>query len=95
MVVYTEKVMYVEGALCKKCRRELGKKPYVLIQDKISKHIHTFHARCQPRDPDVRRHNGMHLEPGRFSIALNQRLFSVPVLTRFSRLMEALCGCIQ
>lgn len=56
--------MHIPGKLCKKCEKELGLEPYVLITDKITRGLHTFHARCQPKDPDVRRHHGMVCEPG-------------------------------
>jgi hypothetical protein len=58
--------MYIPGQICEKCEREIGKEPYVLIQDKITRGLHKFHQRCAPRDPDVRRHHGVTLEPGKF-----------------------------
>jgi hypothetical protein len=60
--------MFIPGKLCKKCQTELGLEPYVMITDKITRGLHTFHARCQPLDPDVRRHHGMILEPGVFGM---------------------------
>lgn len=54
--------LYVPGQLCEKCEREIGHENYVLMQDNISRHLHKFHAACAPKDPDVRRHNGMFAE---------------------------------
>lgn len=76
--------MYLEGKLCRKCREELGKENYVLIQDKISRGLHTFHVRCAPKDPHVRRHFGMHAEPGVFGVTgkpLGDLRFRVPIIT--------------
>jgi hypothetical protein len=33
------------------------------MQDGISRHLHKFHARCAPKDPDARKHHGMTAEP--------------------------------
>ena len=56
--------MFIPGKLCKGCEKELGHENYVVITDKITRGLHTFHVRCQPKDPDVQRHYGAHLLPG-------------------------------
>lgn len=53
----------IPGKLCRGCQKELGTDEYVLITDKISRGLHAFHVRCQPRDPDVQRHYGAFLLP--------------------------------
>ena len=57
--------LHLPGKLCKGCEKELGHENYVVITDKISRGLHTFHVRCQPKDPDVQRHYGALLLPGR------------------------------
>lgn len=56
--------MFIPGQICRECKNEIGREEYVLICDKISKHLHKFHARCQPKDPDLQRHHGATLLPG-------------------------------
>lgn len=85
--------MYIEGKLCRKCQHELGKANYVLIQDKISRHIHTFHVACAPKDPDLRRHHGMHAEPGVFNTKgspLGARVTVPKITTNYDRLIGEL-----
>ena len=55
--------LYVPGQICEACQREIGRENYTLIQDGISRHLHKFHARCAPKDPDVQRHHGLYAEP--------------------------------
>ncbi len=55
--------IYVEGQLCEKCGDEIGRESYTLLQDGINRHLHKFHARCAPKDPDVQRHHGLSAEP--------------------------------
>lgn len=51
------------GTDCEGCSKEIGLEPFVVCWDGItSKHV-TFHKRCDPTDPDLRRHHGMPLEP--------------------------------
>jgi hypothetical protein len=60
--------MYIEGKLCRKCQKELGRGRSVLIQDKITKGLHSFHYECQPIDPNVQRHHFMFAEPGQLGM---------------------------
>jgi len=60
--------MYIPGQICEKCQKEIGRDNYTLIQDKITRGLHKFHASCAPKDPDVQRNNGMFLEPGKMGI---------------------------
>jgi len=55
--------LYVPGQICEACQREIGRENYTLMQDGISRHLHKFHARCAPKDPDVQRHHGLYAEP--------------------------------
>lgn len=60
--------LHIPGKLCKGCQREIGREEYVVITDKITRGLHTFHTRCQPKDPDLQRHHGAFLLPGRIGI---------------------------
>jgi len=55
--------LYIPGQICEHCGQEIGRENYTLMQDNISRHLHKFHARCAPRDPDARKHHGMIAEP--------------------------------
>lgn len=56
---------HVPGLVCRGCQREIGLENYVLIQDKITRGLHNFHAKCQPKDPDLQRNHGLTAEPAR------------------------------
>ena len=58
--------LYVPGLVCRKCEREIGKENYTLIQDKITRGLHHFHAACAPKDPDLQRNHGLTAEPAKF-----------------------------
>ncbi len=68
--------IYVPGQICEGCGKEIGKENYTLIQDGISRHLHKFHARCAPTDPDLQRHHGLHAEP----LILNARAFTSGII---------------
>lgn len=59
--------MYIPGQICEKCEKEIGHENWTILQDKITRGLHKFHARCAPQDKDSRKHHGAFLEPGKFS----------------------------
>lgn len=64
--------LYIPGQICEACEKEIGRESYTLMQDGISRHLHKFHARCAPNDPDVQRHHGLQAEP----LILNARILT-------------------
>ena len=54
---------HVPGLACRGCQKEIGLENYVLIQDKITRGLHHFHAVCAPKDPDLQRNHGLTAEP--------------------------------
>lgn len=64
--------IYIPGQICEACEKEIGRESYTLMQDGISRHLHKFHARCAPKDPDVQRHHGLQAEP----LILNARILT-------------------